>query len=436
MNNEQIFEYLSDIGVLLFDNINLFLQIHSSNNNKYFKNEAEKLKESLFLYLQKTTKNDNLLHLMSNRLIESYYNSQAISKYKSLKNMVNILQNKYFIIYHDFIINLSKFIINKNENYNKKAKSKSKPKKRTQRPKKTNQYNNNFYKNIQDNNTNSYSYFVNNNKDSYLNMYNNDFIIEKPNISNNDLNNNINDDNIISYKYYSPMVNIQSKKPMNNYIPINNNKNDINQNQLILNNDINDDINNDINNNTNNKKIMNNINNIQNYNNYNMLNNNENLSIQPEYENRISPQDDININDINNNNYDYIPDDYDFYDNEQKHLEKVKNKIMNLKNERITKLEEQCTFTPQINNTYNIPKSEKNINTFEKLYHDSSINKIKKEQRIKQYLEQFKFAPSLEINNKYKINSSFEKRRLKSIEVKQKYKENAQKEEKKRIKEA
>ena len=56
MNNEKLCEYLSDIGVLLFDNVDLFLQMYSSQNNKKFKNEAEKLKESLFLYLQKTTK--------------------------------------------------------------------------------------------------------------------------------------------------------------------------------------------------------------------------------------------------------------------------------------------------------------------------------------------------------------------------------------------
>ena len=425
MNNEKLCEYLSDIGVLLFDNVDLFLQMYSSQNNKQFKNEADKLKESLFLYLQKTTKNDNLLRLMSKQLIDSYYNSQAITKYKSLNNMVNILQNKLFLIYHNFIINISKYIINKNEEnifrssqHSKKiknTKSKSKPKKKPQRPKRTNQYKNNYYMNIQDNNINSHSYFVNNN-DYYLNMYKNDLdnpYNENFNLSNNDFNNNINDENIISYKYYSPMVNIQSKKPINNYMPINNNQNGPNQSQLLINN-----------------------NNINNINNYNMNNiNNENISnIHPEYNNQISMQEDIN-ND-NNNNIDYLPDDYDFFDNEQKHLQKVKNKIMNLKNERITKLEEQCTFTPQINSTYKIPKSEKSTNTFEKLYNDSSINKIKKEELIKKYLDEFKFAPNLEASDNYRIKSTFEQRRINSIQAKSQKLKNKINEEEKRIKDA
>ena len=63
----------------------------------------------------------------------------------------------------------------------------------------------------------------------------------------------------------------------------------------------------------------------------------------------------------NNNNIDYtMPDDYDFFENEKKHLQKVQNKIMNLKNEKITKLEEQCTLAPNINqNKYN--KSGNNV---------------------------------------------------------------------------
>ena len=83
MNDDKIFEYLSDIGILLFDNIDLFFEIHSKNNkDNQFKNEREKLKESLFLYLQKTSKDDNLLRNMSKQLIESYYNSKLVTKYK------------------------------------------------------------------------------------------------------------------------------------------------------------------------------------------------------------------------------------------------------------------------------------------------------------------------------------------------------------------
>ena len=239
MNNEKLYEYLSDIGVLLFDNIDLFFQIHSSKTNKKFKNEPEKLKESLFLYLQKTSKNENLLHQMSRQLIQSYYNSQAIIKYKTIKSFVNLLGNKLFLIYHNFIINILRYISNKNVENNNNIKRtnsddyifrksnenspikkvvnkrpKTKPKKKYERPKRTNKYKNNYYMNIQDKNINPHSYFVNNN-DYYLNMYKNDYTspnVEKINISYEDYNefnnnnnsynnNNNNNDNIVSYKY-------------------------------------------------------------------------------------------------------------------------------------------------------------------------------------------------------------------------------------------
>ena len=173
MNDDKIYEYLSDIGILLFHNIDLFFEIHSKNNkDNQFKNEREKLKESLFLYLQKTSKDDNLLRNMSKQLIESYYNSKLVTKYKEIKNFINIIQNKLFLIYHNFIINISKYIINKNKdnknsikNINsdnlilrdstensknnkiiQKSKSKIKLRKRTQRIKRDNQYKNNFIK--------------------------------------------------------------------------------------------------------------------------------------------------------------------------------------------------------------------------------------------------------------------------------------------------
>ena len=421
MNIQKLCEYLSDIGVLLFDNIDLFFQIHSTKKNKQFKNEPDNLKDSLFLYLQKTSKNENLLRQMSKQLIESYYNSKAILRYKSIKNLVNIFQNKLFLIYNNVVINLSKHIANNkdkikrtnsddyifrrsNENSPKKVvkKAKSKPKKKLQRPKKTNQYRNNYYKNIQETNVNSpHSFFINNN-DFYLNMYNNDININNPypyneriNTSTDDFNNN----NIVSYKYYSPMVNIQSKQPINHYMQnVDGNINE--QNQILMNNNMPD---------------------------INMINNNENnLQMPPQQQyNQFERREFIN------DNIDYdVPDDYDFFDNEQKHLQKVHNKIMNLKNEKITKLEEQCTFTPQININYKYPpkNNNNNINTFEKLYNDSSLNRLKKEEKIKKYLDELTFQPKIEHNDKYKVKTSFEDRRLFSINKNKKNEEKKTKE--------
>ena len=448
MSNEKLYEYLTEIGVLLFDNIDLFLNIHSIKNEKDFKNEAEKLKDSLFQYLQKTSKDDNLLRLMSQFLIDSYYKSQAVSKYKALKNLINIYQNKLFLIYNNFFINISIYIMNKSkattneENKDKKkrtisddnilrksqekedktfkkipksAKTKSRPKKKTPKPKMTNQYKNNYYMNIQESNINPHSFFVNNNNDNIMNIYQNPNR-ENTSVSIDNYGRDIYDDNIISYKYYSPMVNIQSKKPINNYALMNNNQNSY-DNILPINMDDNNNINYNINSNLNNNNI-NNINNDIN-----------NLKIE-EINNQTTPQV------FNNNMFLDTQDDYDFFDNEQKHIEKVQNKIMNLKNERITKIEEQCTFTPQINNTYKLPKNENNINTFDKLYNDSSINKLKKEERIKKYLEGFKFTPNIEKNDKYQIKLPFDKRLEKSIENKKNYRNEKLKEQDKKLKEA
>ena len=425
MNIQKVCEYLSDMGVLLFDNIDLFFQIHSTKKNKQFKNEPDNLKDSLFLYLQKTSKNENLLRQMSKQLIESYYNSKAILRYKNIKNLVNIFQNKLFLIYNNVILNLSKHIANNkdkikrtnsddyifrrsNENSPKKVvkKAKSKPKKKLQRPKKTNQYKNNYYKNIQETNVNNpHSFFLNNN-DFYLNMHNNDINVNNPypyneriNTSTDDFNNNIyNNENIVSYKYYSPMVNIQSKKPINHFMQnVDGNINE--QNQILMNN---------------------------NMPNYNIINNNENnLQMAPQQQfNQFERKEFIN------DNIDFeAPDDYDFFDNEQKHLQKVQNKIMNLKNEKITKLEEQCTFTPQININYKYPpkNNNNNINTFEKLYNDSSLNRLKKEEKIKKYLDELTFQPKIEHNDKYKVTTSFADRNHFSVNRK----ENKKNEEKK-----
>ena len=458
MNNEKLCEYLSDKGVLLFDNIDLFFQVYSSNNNKEFKNEPEKLKESLFLYLEKTTKDENLLRLMSNQIIESYYNSQTLTKYKTIKNLVNILQSKLLLNYTNSIVNISRYIMNKNkatkssnqnesnkeeikrknsddkngsnpqeqtqsEKQSKPKKKKSKPKKKPQRQKMTNLYNNNYYRNIQDNIGNPYSHFVNNNDYNYLNMYNDyssnyqtnpdDKIIKMRN------------NNIRTNKYFPPINNYQINRPINNYM--------MNaQNNLLMN--MND----------------NNINFSYN-NNINYINNNYDYQGMP-------PENNIYSQTISGNPMYDNQDVYDFLNNEKKHMEKVQTKIMNLKNEKINQIEEQCTFTPKIN-TYNKFSKNKNIRnnpanninnissqlsnntnsikvedgssylgkfptqkTFEKLYRDSSINKKKKEERIKKYLAEFSFAPEIETNERYPVKSSFEERRKKSIDVRNKYK--------------
>ena len=44
--------------------------------------------------------------------------------------------------------------------------------------------------------------------------------------------------------------------------------------------------------------------------------------------------------------------EYNFYSNQMNHVERVKDKIFNLKLQKLNSLENKCTFTPQINSNY------------------------------------------------------------------------------------
>jgi hypothetical protein len=149
-----------------------------------------------------------------------------------------------------------------------------------------------------------------------------------------------------------------------------------------------------------------------------------------------------NNSNINNNNVDMFfdaEDDYDFFDNEQKHLQRVHNKIMNLKNEKISKIEEQCTFAPKININRKYLKNENNSNSnnnvFIKLYNESSKLKKKNQERIKKTIDSYKFTPVIEGNEKYKVKLPFEKRLEKSIKKKGQFINDKLKEEKKKMEE-
>ena len=217
MKNEKLCEYLSDIGILLFDNIDLFFQIYSTNNSKMFNSKQEKFKNSLFLYLKKTSENENYLKEISNHLIEGYYNSHLINKYKYLTNLFNLLRLKFFSHYNYFITRIFLYIIrntkpsiyfeklkekgdiknklrknnsddmllrkekkheekkteekNKNDEKNENKKIQRKQKKKNNKIKKMNKYKNNWYKNINDEGVVQHGFFVNSNDD--LNKYNN-----------------------------------------------------------------------------------------------------------------------------------------------------------------------------------------------------------------------------------------------------------------------
>ena len=438
MKNEKLCEYLSDVGVLLLDNIDLFFQIYSSNNLNQSIKEQEKLKNSLFLYLQKTSKNENLLKSMSSHIIETYYNTQAINKYKALKNLITIFKLRLFSHYNHFITRVSLYITKKSKRIinfeplkekenvkelkrnnsddfikrkEKKFKEKNlkkvigekdeftklKQKKRKKnRTKKTNRYNNNFYRNINDGGVIQHGFFVDSKEN--LNKYNN---IDRYNINYNDMENFEENSNDLNFNNFNNKYDKEIDFPNNyNYnVPILSNNLKFKKLPINYYNSI-----------YNNKELENNEN-------YNLYNNQEII-------------DDINIplNYINANTI--HPTDpnlktYDFFENQEKFEKKVKNKLLNLQNEKLINLEKECTFTPKINSpiSQRKPKNYDMIdNKFEKLYNDSLMNKIKKEQKIKKHLEEYKFTPDLKKTENFIVLSTFQERLEKSINMKAKMK--------------
>ena len=128
----------------------------------------------------------------------------------------------------------------------------------------------------------------------------------------------------------------------------------------------------------------------------------------------------ININNNSNIALEQNLKNYDFFENQEKHEKKVKTKILNLQNEKLKNIEKECTFTPKINSPLSQRAIQKYIvdNKFEKLYNDSIMNKIKKEQKMKKSLEEFKFKPDLKQTENYIVLTTFQERLNNSISQK------------------
>lgn len=186
--------------------------------------------------------------------------------------------------------------------------------------------------------------------------------------------NNLNN-NIESHVYYSPAFNISSKFPINKYqtniysnqsIPENNINNNYSYSNLNISNDNRSNISyNQYGNNYSQfpeQKYNNDYN--MNYNNGTYYNNNfsNNRMIQLNYNNHKR-----NMNNqypYNDYNYSNITDNTDrnaeiFFNKELYHMQKVKDKIENLKVEKLNKLKEECTFKPKINTNYKSFYTEK-----------------------------------------------------------------------------
>ena len=402
MKIEKICEYLNEIGILEYENINTFLEIYSKLNNKNYTRLIDKLRDTLIIYFNNNFIKNNRLAKLCESIIISYSNYQLILKYRTLNNLKNILTNKIQNRYLSFFLNISLYIQKKNNaNFKKRNLSTKKIKNKKILSNEKNKINNEENSELissDDERECTFTPQINKNFKGY----------KKPEYN-----------NIESHVYYSPAFNITSKFPMNNYqnyIQTRNNNNYINNMQR-------DNMNMNAlnyNNNTDNSYYSN----YSNNNNYNNLNvsqdSRSNRSYNP-YDNNIQMQNKkinndyiskgLNNNKFSNNDSYYNNNYYDnnkilnknnFYDNEilinynnqninrniynnnllsqniqenfnrsdeffnkeMYHVQKVKDKIQNMKLEKLNKIKEECTFEPKINTNYKrfYPQKKENEN--------------------------------------------------------------------------
>ena len=378
MKVQKICEYLNEIGILEYENINIFLNTYSTLNNKNYSSKANKVTDALKIYLNNNfIKNNQTSKLCENILssYDTYNNYQIVIKNQALNNVNKILLSMLNKMYTKFFLNLSIYILKKNKKskggtLNKKSKSKKKIKK-YDKYEEEDENNKNINK---EENTELIS-SDDERECTFTPKINKDFKgYKKNNIKYNyDLN------NIESKVIYSPAFNISAKYPINkqqiniysnqNYQDNNNSYYSYNYNNNDLN--ISNDNRNNVSNYTYNQsdrympnQELNNNPNIL-YNNNNYLYNNQNVNMNNMIMN--------NKNNLYNNNGRYNYQNYMdniehnpdlFYNKEMEFKQKVKNKINNIIIEKNNKLKEECPFIPKINKNYKSfypPKEPKNI---------------------------------------------------------------------------
>ena len=124
MEVEKIFQYLNEIGIIEYENINIFLNIYSTLNNKKYTSETDKIIDALKIYLNDNFIKNNQTLKLCQSIVSSYNTYQIISKYKALNNMNIILLNKLKTRYILFFLNLSLYLLT-NDSGNKKTKKKN-----------------------------------------------------------------------------------------------------------------------------------------------------------------------------------------------------------------------------------------------------------------------------------------------------------------------
>ena len=470
MKIKKICEYLSDIGLLQMTDINRFLTIYSQIDQNKCKKETDRLKISLFSYINTMSKDDNQLFNMCRNIIDSFLNNQIVLKFRTLNILCNILKNKINLRYNTFFYKLKINILSKRKNKiivqpiynNKKLSILDNNDFQINNEKKRNKFNFDSFKNnpkdritLDEAKECTFTPFINEYKPYKFKQ---------------------NDEKVKSYTYYTPSFNIVYKGS--------NNKNN-NKNRIRTYNYLNQNIANDSN--------LININNTYNE------NKNRNCSFsQCNITDKLSNDDYYNVNDyLNDLNEEFnkkrlrTPRQTSINDNaifnkfllkQDKHVKDVERKIMKLKLEERNKEEKECSFSPEINfyhrnniknnedfclyqNNYytkfneinnnknrnykNIcPKFEGSLNNddfskelynlcpqsnknkkrtnsvskefFSKLSNEGSEKNLIIEERRKKDMNKYTFSPKINHNNKYKVKSSFEERQKDYINNKKK----------------
>ena len=381
MKIEKICEYLNEIGILEYENVNKFLEIYSKLNDDKYLRVRDKLRDTLAIYLNNNFIKNNQIKKLSQNILTSYNNYQLILKYRTLNNMNNILLNKIHNKYIFFFLNLSFFLLKKKTTKRSISAIKSKKAKKITQ-KKFDKYDDSEDKSkLNDENNNELICSDDERECTFVPQINKNFKgYKKPNYN-----------NIESKVYYSPAFNITSKFPLNNYqnyIPtrnnnIPNNNSNYNNHISISNNNYNPD-----------NSYYSNYSNYTNYNHNNILNiSNDNRSNRSyKFNDNDNMLKDLNNDYINNNNYNnrflQSNNDYDynndiirnfnnqnmsnnrfiynnnynyyntagnheeFFNKELEHIQRVKEKIQNMRIEKMNKIKEECTFQPNINTKY------------------------------------------------------------------------------------
>ena len=428
MSIEKICEYLNDIGILQLENINKFLKIYTQISQNKFKNKSDNLILALFSYITLISKNEQHLYDICKNIVNSFTNNQILYRYRGIYMLNNIFKTKLYSRYISFFLKLNSFR-NKINLYSKHKSIKSNNKNLIRENYKNEEkiLNNNSSSRKKLNNkigkiinTKSIKIKTNNDNNIYINL-------NKDN-ENNNIYKTFDLDKKDDECTFNPKTNKYYKSKQNNNIrsfeKINNennsssflNKNNDNKNNLRrLKGDYYNNSTNYSNNNVINNELEKMVENMSKYNG-NMSNSRyipKKLSYRKEF-NQMYPSNSYqeipfysdpnmneneNYNDLVNN---YLNEDYDFYKNEQDYIKKVQEKIFLLKIQKMDKIAEECTFTPEINEVprylYRNKNGENNMTDININYENNYKNNI------------------YNINNKFSSNSlnnskSFSKRR-------------------------